>query len=303
MTRAEYATLKTEFVEYRQEVLRKKISAAERKLYEAVFDKFLTKLELSGGVVMSGSKNLTITNALNQIFDEFKRGPYLEIIRQFVGDMGSITAKNAEYFRIVEESSNKISDAKAEATEKLRRQFGINDKGKPMQGGYLDRLVQDNALLDSTKRIVVNGITGQVSLADMQKSLGKFLTGTEKTNGSLTRHLNTYLLDTYQQHDRSTGEVFAQKLGLRAFIYAGGKIKDSRCFCSKNNGKVFTSDEAERWRSELGESCGPIWNESKDGTYVGIIRMGGYGCRHSPDWISAAEAIRRRPELRSVLLP
>jgi hypothetical protein len=135
----------------------------------------------------------------------------------------------------------------------------------------------------------------------MQQDMKSLLVGDERTNGALTRYLNTNLLDTYQVHDRSAGKVFAAKIGLRAFIYAGGKIRDSRCFCSQNNGKVFTSDEADAWANELNAECGPIWNESVDGKYVGIERMGGYGCRHTPDWISAAEAIRRRPELVTVL--
>jgi hypothetical protein len=94
-------------------------------------------------VLLSGYKNLTITNVLNKIFDDFRAGGYTDIIRQFVGDMTSITAKNAEYFRIVQESNDKIFDAKKEANERLRRQLGITEKGQVQQSGYLDRLIKE----------------------------------------------------------------------------------------------------------------------------------------------------------------
>ena len=41
------------------------------------------------------------------------------------------------------------------------------------------------------------------------------------------------------------------------------------------------------WKELLGKENGPIWDESTDGEYVPTEQMGGYGCLHSPDWITA----------------
>ncbi len=111
-------------------------------------------------------------------------------------------------------------------------------------------------------------------------------------------NFNTFAYDTYAAVDRTAQKLWAGKLGLKAFIYAGGKIKTSRLFCIHNNGKVFTTDEAKEWESMIGEDDGPMWSE---GTYEPLRDMGGHRCRHSPNFISNREAISRRPELESVL--
>jgi hypothetical protein len=300
MTRAEYADFKRDFIEGAQEKLLKKVSAAEKALYNKVLDRFIDKLDLAEGRITDGQKNLTLVAAIDQIFAEFRKAGFIDIIRQFTGDMTSITQKNAEYFRIIGEATNKIPAATEVANKRLRKQLGINSKGSINKGGFLDRFINDKKTVRTVKNVVLKGIAGKVALKDMQEDLKVTIVGTDKVNGELTRHLNTYLMDTYQQHDRVAAAEFAEVIGLPAFIYSGGKIASSRCFCEKNNGKVFTNDEADKWVKDLNEDCGPIWNEAKDGAYTSE-RMGGYGCRHSKDYITASEAIRRRPELRAVL--
>ena len=46
----------------------------------------------------------------------------------------------------------------------------------------------------------------------------------------------------------------------------------------------------------LNKKGGPIWNENIDGKYIPTEQMGGYGCRHVPDWITSDLANEFRSE-------
>ena len=94
----------------------------------------------------------------------------------------------------------------------------------------------------------------------------------------------------FARHDRNVQKKYAERIGLRTFIYTGGLIQTSRDFCEDRNGKVFTIEEAEEWKDLNWDGKPEIYNP--------LIDLGGYNCRHFPAWISAKEAIRRRPDLK-----
>lgn len=297
MTRAQFAKYKIKFIQEQQEKILKKVSGAEKALYKAILEKFIDQLELTDGRVTSNGKNIELATAIDKIFNSFAKTGYVDIIKQFTGDLLGITKTNAEYFRILGEAKDRIPQAEAKANTRLKKQLGLNEKGQVKKNGYLDKLINDKSVAKSIKKAVYKGIAGNVDLESIQKDVKFIVEGNEKVNGVLTRYLNTNLMDAYQSHDRNTGSEFAIAIDLNAFIYSGGTIGTSRCFCETNNGNVFTRKEADKWKAKLNTDCGPIWNEDKDGTYHPIERMGGYGCRHSVDWISNAEAKRRRPDL------
>lgn len=300
MSRAEAAKLKAELIQYRQELILKKISVAEKALYNEVLDRLINELELSDGKITDGGNNISLVQAVDKIFKSFQGNQYIDIIRQFTGDMNLITAQNSEYFRIIGEAKNRIPISEEKANSRLRNQLGITARGTISKNGYLDKLINDKTVLKSIKKTVYSGIAGRVDLKIMQDDLKLVIEGNENVNGSLTRYLNQNLMDTYQAHDRTTGSEFAVSIGLNAAIYSGGLIGTSRCFCDNHNGKVYTRDEMQEWAGMVGDDCGPIWSD-KMGAYVPEINAGGINCRHSIDWISNSEAIRRRPELRYAL--
>ena len=61
---------KQRFLERREEVLKGRVSTAERKLLTIVVDDFLDKLEQENGQVKFNGKNISLTSALDKIFDD-----------------------------------------------------------------------------------------------------------------------------------------------------------------------------------------------------------------------------------------
>jgi hypothetical protein len=96
--------------------------------------------------------------------------------------------------------------------------------------------------------------------------------------------------------------VYAQKLGLDTFIYAGGLIETSRPFCKKHNDKVFTVEEAEKqWPKDSALPRTKVERES--GTLVGYnptVDMGRWNCRHRIRYIPRTLAEQLRPDLVKV---
>lgn len=298
MTKSEIAELREDFIRERTKKLNRRVSVAEKKLYETLFKKVIDQFELDGGNIKSEFSNVNVANRLDAVWNEFKNSEYLQVIKMFAGDMQTIKNMNKSYFKIIEEDKIKVEQISKDVDSSLNKRLGLNKDGKIVKNGYLDKLIEDNKFLTKIKKATYKAVTGGESLKDFTKRMQTLVQGNASVNGGLVKHFNTFAYDTYAGADRLAQTLWAVKLNLKAFIYAGGKIKTSREFCIKNNGKVFTIDEAQEWEDTIGEEDGVQWAED---TYVPMRDMGGHRCRHSPNFISNREAISRRPELANVL--
>lgn len=279
----------------------KKISALEKKIYTLIFDKIISELDKSEGRIETTSSNIDLAAKLDSIFREVQKSGYTNIIRAFSSDVNGILDNNGKYYEIVEKDNEKLKAVAEEVTQTMLKRVGITKDNKVVKDGYLDRLIKDETVKKAIKKKMLKSITSGDSYTDFNTKIKTMVEGTDKTNGEVKKYFNTFLFDTYTQLNRSASKSFAKKLGLQAFVYSGGKIESSRCFCDKNNGKVFTTDESKKWKDQLNEECGPIWNEDKDGVYDPLVEMGGYNCRHTPDFITDTLATRLRPDLAGVL--
>lgn len=298
MTSLQIARLREDFIRERTDLLNRRVSAAESKLLDFVISRIVDDFEKTDGRINPTIKNIELVSRIDKVWSDFQGNEYLKVIRQFAGDLGQLQDLNDTYFQTVESDQKKLTKVTKEVRSIMSKRIGIKPDGGIVKNGYLDKLIKDNTLLSKIKKETYKSVTSGVPLKDYLKKTTDLITGTANKSGGLQRHFNTFAYDTYAQYDRNNQTLFGQKLGLRAFIYAGGLIKTSRLFCEHNNGKVFTTDEANLWTDLIGEDDGPMWSE---GTYQPMEDMGGHRCRHSPNFISNTEAIRRRPELASVL--
>lgn len=297
MTYTQAAALKRKFIEERQKILKRKVTSLEEKLLDSIFNNLISELEVTDGLIQSNGKNIDLASALNKIFSNFNNSEYLPIIKSFSKDFVGLQELNKTYFAILAEDKKKIESVSKQVNSIMEKTIGITSDGKIVSKGYLDRLVTDNTLQTELKTITYRAVTGGIPIKDYKDSIQRIIVGNDQVDGALQKHFNTFAYDTYTQFDRTSSKLYATKLDLKYFIYAGGEINTTRCFCDKNNGKVFSTEEAEEWKKLLNKDCGPIWNEKVDGPYDPIIDMGGYNCRHTPDYISFTVAKRLRPDL------
>lgn len=297
MSAAEIAEIRNAFITKRQEILKRKVSAAEGKLYDAVFSKLIKELDSSNGLIMSNNKNIDLVTLLDNIFIEFNKSEYIGVIKTFAGDLAELQTFSHRYFAIIEADQVKVEAARKAADSLMRKRIGLSAKDEVIKKGYLDRLITDNTLLNQIKEETYKSVTAGKPVTDYIGKIQRLIVGTTEVDGGLQKHFNTFAHDTYAQFSRTTDKLYATKLGLRAFIYSGGTIETSRVFCIQHNNKVYTTDEAEQWRSLVGKKNGPISDEN----YDPLTDCGGYRCRHQPNYISNSLAISKRPELAGVL--
>lgn len=290
MTIRQAAKLRAKFINTKRDLLTKNVSAIERKLYNAVLDKLISELEVSDGKIVNNNKNIDLTTVLDKIIKDFNNNEFAKVIRLFANDLLSIEGLNKTYFSIIEKDQQKLNEISKDVNKELNKKLGLDEKGAVKKNGYLDKLAKDTKLKVKLKKITYNAVIKGKPIDDFKKQMKTLVQGDAKVNGELTKHMNTFAYDTYQQFDRTAGEMFAEQLSLNAFIYNGGKIDTTREFCRERNGKVFTIDEAMGWKK--------LEWDGKNKNYNPLQDAGGYNCRHTLDYISNQMAIRLRPELK-----
>jgi len=302
MTRQQLSELKKDFIEKRQEAMKTTFTASEKRLYEQIFDKIVSGFETENGALVASGKNLNITSELNGIFKQFNKTEYSKIIGKFSSELGQIVDMNSDYFRNVADSATpeRFNMVNKEVKSFMSKRIGLNSSSEIVKDSYLDRLIKDETLKNKVKDKLLRGVTNKVPVKKLIKDLQDTIVGNEKVEGGLIQYFNTNIRDTYNQFDRTTSKLYADKLDLKYFVYQGGKIKTSRKFCLKHDGKCYSTDEAKLWEKQIGlkdskgKPIGPIANKA---TYNPLVDCGGYNCRHSLDFISNSLAKRYRPDL------
>lgn len=131
---------------------------------------------------------------------------------------------------------------------------------------------------EEVKRLVeiAQGSTGAAQKAAVDKLHSVY--SADRLGNNLRRYATTYATDSLNQYSASITAATAREQGIDSFEYYGDVIRDSREFCKKHVGKIYTADEITE-----------IWAGSWAGKSAGdpFIVRGGYNCRHQ--WLPRVE--------------
>jgi len=131
---------------------------------------------------------------------------------------------------------------------------------------------------EEVKRLVeiAQGSTGAAQKAAVDKLHSVY--AADRLGNNLRRYATTYATDSLNQYSASITAATAREQGIDSFEYYGDVIRDSREFCKKHVGKIYTADEITQ-----------IWAGSWAGKSAGdpFIVRGGYNCRHQ--WLPKVE--------------
>ena len=274
---------RADFLQAREDLLKKKVNKLEVKLFDKVFEHYLKSLKTDQGKIVDDVSNRQMVNGLNKIYALFQKIDNAPIIGEWLKDMNSIKDLNVRYFENISKEGVKAS--KNVVDEAINKRLGLTDEGKIVKDGFADKFARDDKMLRTLKKVSNKAIVKKLSLEDFRDSLKVAISGNSKVvnSGGLQKYYRNFAYDTYQQIDRLAGQKFADAFGLSKFIYQGGLIATSRPFCEHYNGKVV---DAQRF-SKLKVEDLPVDQRSgiPEKDWVPLIELGGYGCRHSKDWI------------------
>lgn len=277
----------------------RELNAIERVLFEKVWKGMLEELSVDGGRITSKKGFVSLAKAIDAIFDAVESEHLGEFASNTAKDMQTVLTANTEQFKPLAPGKD-IKAIRATVDGVMRKRLGIDADNGVVKRGYLDELVRNRAARDEVKKMVAKAVSGGVPMKKLERALKLKVQGTKNTSGVLERNIGGFVLDTYQIADAVTSNQFAQRLGLKYFIYSGGLIETSRAFCRKRNNKVFTTEEAAKWGDD---ATLPRTKAEKDqggapDDYVPLEDRGRWNCRHRILYIPEEEAFRLRPDLR-----
>jgi hypothetical protein len=126
------------------------------------------------------------------------------------------------------------------------------------------------------QEVLKDNISGIGTRSELNKTLRKFIEGTEQEAAFLNRYIKQTTNDAVMTFNAEYIQTVADDLGVEYYLYAGTVIQDSRAFCTARSGRYFTTDQVKSWANLKG------WQGRMAGTNSNTIFIyrGGYNCRH-----------------------
>jgi hypothetical protein len=224
----------------------------------------IDQMDYTGGVLSATPRNFELINQVDAIVNElFVKSPYLSGLTNYAKGMSVQTGLIGQYFGVLGQDvslptyQNVIRNIQSNAIDKLT-QSSINQAfGKPL------------------KDLLNQSVTTGVTRSEVNKSITEFIKGTPELDGKLVKYVKQISSDAFAVVDRQTTTYLAEQLGLQDWwLYAGGRIKDTRKFCLERYGKYFHRLEVESWVNLTWQGKAPV----NEGTIFALL--GGYNCQH-----------------------
>ena len=126
------------------------------------------------------------------------------------------------------------------------------------------------------QEVLKDNIAGIGTRSELNKTLRKFIEGTDTEKAFLNRYIKQVTNDSVMTFNAEYIQTIAEDLDVEYYLYQGTLIEDSRPFCVSRAGRYFTTEEVKDW-GDLGKWNGKNTNTNR--TTIFIYR-GGYNCRH-----------------------
>lgn len=274
-TYKEISALKTELLDAREKRIKRKLSYQQERLYDSLINDFVKIAEDK-----VDGKKVDIYKLQSELKKQYELY-FPEVMADVVKASDSISNLNIRYFSTLVDS-NRLDEIQDKTDSVINKTLGITDKGKLITDGFIDKVIENKSVQKLFTKKVTEILSGSPDVGLMKHKLKEVIIGTKESTGLLERHYRTFANDLISNIDRTGSLVYANELELNHFYYSGGIILSSRSFCKSKNGKIFTRAEAERWKDSAFITS--MYDNIND--YEPLIDMGGYGCRHRPDWVT-----------------
>lgn len=128
------------------------------------------------------------------------------------------------------------------------------------------------------KQILNDAIANGKSVKELVFDLELFIKGDENQLGALNSYISGIARDVFNIADRQYTRMVTEDIGAEWLYFTPGKVKDSREFCIKRNGKYYHKNEVIEWGHKPSTWQGR--NKNTNDTTI-FSYLGGYNCMHS----------------------
>ena len=247
--------------------LKPKLQQAIEELYLKPVQSFIKDYDKIAGVIVASYGKLpvpaefkSITEADLVVIQQLKRLAFTNF-QNLGNELANTLAGEVYQSTLVGRSFNNMVET---IREKINGIYQFSDNKKAQQ---LVEYISNNP----------DGSQVDTAIDELKQTYGRTTEG-----DSFVKYASLLVTDSIMGFDGQLAKFRADELGFGSYLYYGSIIKDSRDFCRKHTGKVYTEEEINQ-----------IWaNDTKQGRDQGspFIVRGGYNCRHSwqpidPSWV------------------
>jgi len=280
--------LKTKLLEKIEEKVAASVSNYQAKMFEVLLVEYLSRFEVVDGRIVSSKRNVKLLTEIDAVFDSLVEIMYRDVLGPLAKGMIEASELSIEYYKALGFEASKIKEV-IKGIVAVRDMIGIDAKGVAKPGGYIHRVARTEEVRLRLQSFVINNVTSRAPFLEFQKGFKRLIKGSsrDKVPGAIERYFDQYVYDTVGAVDAAFNSQVAKELDLKYFLYAGSLIKTSRKFCRKRAGKVFSTEEVEKWKDDPDL----IDKKTKD-SYRPLIERGRYRCRHYIKYIT--EGLHKR---------
>lgn len=252
----------------------------------------LKRLDLAGDVIDSRSKsNYQLVDKLREdLHDYILRSDYADAVKEFAGEFNKQKKVNEEYYKTI--SSDFDAIAADEIVNKIQK--------STVRNLYIDKLNSD--YLAPLEGILNTAISSQAGFDETLRYIRLFVEGNDEVDGSISRYAKQLAHDSFANADRAYGNAVSDELELDFYLWAGGEVPGTRCFCIERHEKYYHWKEIAAWgRGEDVGECGFPWqgmNKATDENTI-FVYAGGHNCLHTVAGVSTFD-VPREVILRNV---
>lgn len=232
------------------------------------------------GRIRNTVANIQVENRVAVQFNRFQSAQRKGLLKWVLDGVLKILGANELYFghHLRAETVHK------QATRRLLVRLGVEDN-EITPDSWLDTLGAANSVKVQVMSRFASAVLGGSSLKDFRANLASQFIG---ELGLLEKHWNTHTSNLMLGVDREVQLYYADSLQLNFALYGGTEKDNTRNFCLRRYGRVYSRDFINAWNSLN-------WKGKIDGATVEST-LGGHNCRHFFSWMSedAANFIIKR---------
>lgn len=251
------------------------IEKIQKKIFTDLIS-ILESIDKQGGFIKASAPNIKKLSSLtSDLKNELFGSDYVDIVSSFANEFevqksvnDKVLGKEFPDFKKSELGDALVTKSKEDALQALL--------GSPLDTEFLTPL--DSLLSDA--------IASGASWKDTVQSIRDFVEGDPERDGRLLQYSKQISHDAFAFSDRSYTNAVSDELESEWFLYSGGELPTSRCFCIERHEKYFHYKEIESWgRGENLGDCksGDLWAGAVPATNdkTIFIYAGGFNCEHS----------------------
>lgn len=241
----------------------------------------MDQLDVVDGNIANSSKNLSLIKTIEEdLRTALFNNSYYKAVNAFGKEFSTQAELTNEYFNSILDDFEVIGRYKT-----VLQTSQSNALSLLSQDTFTQTLIKP--IQDSLLASVTNNGSFQETLANLRKTI----LGNDEIEGRLLSHVKRIAYDSFAIANRQYTQTIATNLKFEWYLYTGGVVSDSRCFCVERHGKYYHINEIRAWgRGENIGACGQ-YNKSLsrtgwqgmnlDTTEITImVLVGGYQCKH-----------------------